>query len=480
MTARLPWVLAALALGLALCVALLRPGEERSAAAPTRAVLAADAPRSDAALRDVDALAPVDPASARAPARVEAPAPDLAAQPGGDAASERLIVRGTVSGPGVDPGRVEVSLARVGWPASHPVLGACDARGRYQIDAGALLDPALARLQRVAFELVVSHPDCLHERRRIVLQREVSPEAQSGAHYVAWAEGTTVCELDVELTPAAEVRGVIVGVDDPLDFAVVATRLEDGVPRRNWLAHATPDAQGRFTLRLAPLQSYAVVAAARDLRPTTARVDLGGPGPRDLVLRPEPGAELSGRVRMAPGFGAQELGVELQFARGGGSEPLLRWPRPAATLDELVWLDGAFEWRLRSRRTHDGGRFAFTGLAPREYELRALGVGVPGEELRAWPVARLRAPARDLALGPVLASLDLDLGPLPDGPIAFELFDEEGRTGLGLGPYRTDAGGRAQVHLPPGRSWSVMVEGEAVGRIASPAAGEVARFALAR
>lgn len=482
MAARLPWILAALALALAALGVFLWRSDAPRVEAPTSEVrAAASVPRGTELLdvapqereRERDEPEPARAPAVAASARTAVPEP-RAGPP------QRLIVRGRVSGPSTGLEQVELVLRRSEQSTPSPVQAACDAAGGFEFDASALLDASAVRLQTVGLVLTLKHPDCLVERRRILVSAAATPESAPDAHYVVWRPGTTVCELDVVLTPATRVRGLVLGVDDPLGVAVVAAELREGRPHTHWAANAVPDELGRFDLPLQPHTSYVIVAAALDLRPTTVRIDLAGPGVHELVLPIDAGVELSGRLRPAPGFGADEFAVDLHFALEEGAERPELWPRPAARFDRLVWIDGAFEWRLRSQRTRGGGTFLFRGLAPREYELRAIGVGVQGEELRAWPVARLRAPAHGLTLGPALTSIDLDLGPLPDGPIAFALSDEEGGEVPRLGPYRTDARGRAQVHLPPGRAYGVLVGGEVVGRIATPGAGEFARFALAR
>jgi hypothetical protein len=276
------------------------------------------------------------------------------------------------------------------------------------------------------------------------------------------------------------VRGHLVGVADPRRFTIAAVLLSDGRPRPPWLAHTRPDAQWAFEFLLPRAADCALVAACDGFRPALVDVELALPQARDVVIAPGRGARLEGLVRLAAEVPREEFQLELLWPDDGSTPRPQRWDRLAPDQDELCWVDGAFEWRRHHVRTSAGGRVAFDGLAPREYELRALGVGFPGVELRAWSVGHLRAPAYGLALGPVLSSVDFDLGPVVDSSPTFVLVDERSARTLRLGPFTTDALGMAQVHLPPGRHFSVIVGDALVGRLSTPAAGESALFAPAR
>lgn len=478
---RLLWILAALALGVALLAAALWRGEPRCApvSAGESAARSASVRRPAPRLHEPEATAD-EPAPDRLE-QADALAGDGSARspasPGQSRLVERLLVRGRVRAAVHDLERTTLELSRGAGRQRVRVRGTCASDGSYQLDGSALLDQALREHGTAHFELAVAHPDCLAQVASFsIIDRGEGATERHGSRY-SWQAGTTTCELDVALTLGAIVRGTLVGVEDPRRFAVAAAAQREGAPVPPWLEQTRPDEHGSFLLALPPGASYAIVAAGPGMRPALAWIDLHGTGPRAISLAPERGEELSGVVRIAPGFPSRGVGVELQFARESGAAAPKAWPRLAPDQDSLAWLDGAFEWRVRSTRTGPSGRFAFGGLAPRAYELRALGVGVPGELLRAWPVGQVRAPAAGVTLGPVLASLDLDLG--TRGPLSFLLVEERG-TAPSLGPYSTDARGLAHVHLPPGRDYRVFVGDESYGSITTPAAGEIARFALAR
>jgi hypothetical protein len=487
MSGRILWVLAALALGFAVLVGLLWRAEaprataaapaERSRSAASRAEpgfprAAARDERDEGAPRVLDeAYVELLPSVRRPASGAARPAPVNV---------QGLVLHGRVRAPVEDLASVELELVRVSSRPGEPLRMRCAPDGGYRFEATALL-PALSQPpETLSFELRATHSECLPSRVPFEVRHAPLQERGGGARAFAWRDGTTVCELDVALEPASRVRGHLAGVADPRRFAIAAVLLRDGRPTPPWLADTRPDAQGDFEFLLPRAADCALVAAGDGFRPLLVDVDLARPQAREVTITPGRGARLEGSVRLAAQVPREEFQLELLWPSDPQAPRPERWRRLAPDQEELCWIDGAFEWRRHHARTTFGGRFAFDGLASREYELRALGVGVPGVELRAWSVARLRAPAYGLVLGPVLSSVDFDLGPVVESPPRFVLVDEHSTHTLQLGPFATDARGFAQVHLPPGRGYRVLVEDQAVGRVDTPAAGEFALFALAR
>jgi len=103
-----------------------------------------------------------------------------------------------------------------------------------------------------------------------------------------------------------------------------------------------------------------------------------------------------------------------------------------AGLGSLCWQDGAFEWSHPTTVSGPDGRFELSGLAPRRYALRAQGLGIDGHHLRTVYAGSYEAPAGELALGPLLAQVDLPAiaEPEPEDPTAALLDDLAGRRGV--------------------------------------------------
>jgi hypothetical protein len=417
-------------------------------------------------------------------ARTEVARPSTATPlPAGDTPPE-LIVRGQVQCAGLDPSGAQVTLWSKVGRLEHFHKAFATALGTYEIDFTSLMSNAARMGLPQEFRMTVTHPQSEGVQRSFRLGRGPLPLARSQDRTRNQLEfemrsGRNVYVVDFELRPCAIVRGTLVGGGpEPREVMVCAARPEED-PASGWIQSCVPDERGKFELRLVEGASYAIVAVARTYRPATQWIHLPVAGSYGMAMSLDRGHSISGRLSLGNEGEAGGTSLDLLAPVMAAGRPLAVWSEPAPSFGGLIWLDGAFEWRTRTTRTRGDGTFEFRGLAPVEYDLRAMGLGMSGVEIRGFAAGSVRAPAAGLELGPLLSSLSLHLGPTPKGPVRFRLVGDTSAAGT-FGPYETNAQGLARLLLPPLATFEVEVDGARIGSVTCAQAGEHRIWALAR
>jgi hypothetical protein len=461
-------------------------GSEWQVAAPSASVPTLQCERQRTALRDPESG--IETGAKVGETRVEV----ASRSPGQWTISEDeplgLIVRGQLQCAEIDLSKAQVTLRSTVDRREVELATFATAQGTYEFDATSLLSKAtrmdLSRGVSQGFRMTVTHPRCSDVQRQVSLGdgRPRLPSCGSDRDLLEFVLrlGRNECVVDLVLRPCAIVRGTLVGgIPLPRDVTVCAA-LNEAAKKRGWIQKCVPDDHGRFELRLAEGARYAIVAVARDFRPTTEWIDLPVAGSYRIALSLDLGLSISGRLHLGSEAAPCGTSIDLSTSTQRAGKQLAVWREPAPSLGELLWIDGAFEWRTRSTRTLADGSFLVSGLAALDYDVRALGLGMRHVEVRSVDLGRVRAPATGLEMGPLLATLDLDLGPTTEGEVHFSLLDVPVSYSRALGPYRTDARGLARLLLPPLATFDVRTAGAVIGRVTTARAGEQSAWALAR
>lgn len=314
------------------------------------------------------------------------------------------------------------------WPSEIRESWAC--RG---VTSEFDLDPFLASvatrrddLRLDGFEVSTDHPLHVSETTRVPRSRGTQ-----------MADGRTVYEIRVRRVPAAVLHGRLVreGGESAAEGFVGAMLLEDStwerpttegsvftdVPIEGEGRAVECDVDGGFELRVPASGRYALVSYEEGRRPTTVwaearvgtRVDVG-----TLVL--EPGHAIAGHTvrRGNPLTGATVTLTQPRVlwaadpadVERGMNRWILSWRtfRTASRSVTLTWLADRFELLVQEARVGEDGAFAFSGLAPRDYQLRVVelpdsrflpnGWDNPGLDDEGPDERTVRAPAHGLVL----------------------------------------------------------------------------------
>ncbi len=407
----------------------------------------------------------------------------------------RVILRGRVHAPVLDPGNTSVTVHRSD-PSKITAMNRSLQAGlapdhSFELEATSLIvHQGLAHLPETLI-VTAEHPACLaataeapvgelrfegsllasQPRRR----RHSSGSGSNGFQTSADSSGAKVFEIEFVLQVRALLRGRVIAPSErtlPRARLAIAT-LGEGGPSPKWAETGWADEEGGFELAVPAGCTYAVVAAAEGFQPATALVDMTAPGEHWTELALERGEPLEGRLRLGDEPAPPGIGVMVSV---DGPSTILHQADPGLGL--LTWSDGAFQRHTCMLRTSEGGRFAVSGLAPRMYVLRVLALGVPGEQARTMHVGRARAPDRSLEIGPLLAQVGLSFLSPQAGAVTFRLRQDGGGQDRFLGPYVTDSDGQVLLWLPPEAWLEVVVGDDVVGRVRSDRAGSRSDWVL--
>jgi hypothetical protein len=248
-----------------------------------------------------------------------------------------------------------------------------------------------------------------------------------------------------------------------------------GFPRSD-ASCARPAPDGSYSIRVAPRATYAVVAALPGLRPQKSTVDVPVAGDYQVDFALDLGTVLRGTLSLdGPPSGA---GLTVNAALHCGDSEHVSLGSGQGT---LCWIDGELEWSYAMAKTDARGRFELTGLCPRSYTLRAVGLGQPGQHARSVEIGEVRAPSDTVALGPVLARAVLDFGPPAERATEFSLrAPNEAGQRRDLGPFESDERGLAVLSLPPHTTYDVLEGERLAGHITTGGAGSNLTWRIAR
>lgn len=486
MTRRRTWGIAlggAAVAALLLFGALQLAGRELVAAAPS-------IDRADDAQLEIEPQPRVSPPAQVETARVE-PAPEqpvLEVHPqepsAGSVSGVRVLVRGIVRAPvpDLETTTIQARVAGSGF-GRRPVFLKPDPMGRFEWDATPYLTASASALSAGATELVVqaSHRHCIPAVVSRDLPAEVWPDTGAGG------SPDRVIEVDLTLERATCITGTV-GVPLGIDVKSAAVTVfvlrstgEWATYKPRWVvehparASLTIDSanamrpvdDGSYTIRVEPGAIYGVVAALPGFRPQKRAVETALPGDYRADFALERGEVLRGTLCIdGPPVGSGMTVSAALHCPDAGHVSL------GSGLGTLCWVDGELEWAHAIAKTDARGRFELSGLCPRSYALRAVGLGVSGQNARSVQIGEARAPADDVALGPVLARAVLDFGNASGKAAKFSLRTPlESGPPSDLGPFEPDDDGLAQLSLPPHSTYEVVADGALLGRISTASVG---------
>ncbi len=219
-------------------------------------------------------------------------------------------------------------------------------------------------------------------------------------------------------------------------------------------AEAITDASGTFLLRVNEPSEVWIVAASERMRPTHVWQALTG-GFHDLAapLVLEPGSAITGRVLS----GARPLaGVELEALFAD------RARRIEAPGGPFTFVDGRMELARPRARTDDAGRFAFEGLAPGRWTVRAHAFRAPDAAFPPDVIVpeAVLAPSAGVELRIPAATIALEVS---EGGRPMPWSDVEIEYGGVRTTRQTDGEGRLEVDVTPSVGLVVVVR--APGRV---------------
>ena len=370
------------------------------------------------------------PAAARTPAEIGGGAAEqVQTAPAND---RRYLVGRVLDLPaGASRAHVEVTLVWRSYDVDVvPLSVPLDERGGFRAGLdGLLASIAVTAPEPDEFEIAVEHPLCALELLRMPLAAGEADE-----------RGALRYAVEVHLRRAGLISGV---VEDEAGRPVAGARVlafaerERGPDVRELAATAT-DEHGTYVLRVAEPGPCHIAVLKDDLRPGTlvSEVVVGAEQRAERVVLAA-GHSLSGRCSRLGSTLAGATVVARPAATGARHLSAVRGLRPG---DDLVWLDGRFEWARRATQADANGAFRFDGLAPARYSLAIDGLrGVQGT-LPGMPepfVVVASADDVELALRASLLSLEFAAPASGSGRVRMRINGAEGTFPFEVGRRNT-------------------------------------------